>query len=275
MSVACAWCQDLAARKADEALTDMVAKAVIEIASLREQLAQAEVAVNLAREAAGQWKSESEECSESYAHWFRSANDQAKLREQAEQERDEALAALAALEQEVVRLFPYAYDDGTSDEADPKECLQYAADEMQQLRRERDEARAEVKRITHNIVQTERHAVLLEQENARLRDLLNRILGDDGPDLSAYLDGHVETPSVPALQAQRSKLVDGLKEGDLRCASLLGDLEAAYRERDEARAEVAELRRKLASTQAELDCAKAFHDVAVKERDLARLKAQP
>lgn len=46
-------------------------------------------------------------------------------------------------------------------------------------------------------------------------------------------------------------------------------------ERDEARAEVAELRRKLASTQAELDCAKAFHDVAVKERDLARLKAQP
>jgi molecular chaperone GrpE (heat shock protein) len=91
MSVACAWCQDLAARKADEALTDMVAKAVIEIASLREQLAQAEVAVNLAREAAGQWKSEAEECSESYAHWFRSANDQAKLRGQAETERDEAL----------------------------------------------------------------------------------------------------------------------------------------------------------------------------------------
>lgn len=148
MSVACAWCQDLAARKADEALTDMVAKAVIEIASLREQLAQAEVAVNEAREAAGQWKSEAEECSESYAHWFRSANVQAKLREQAEQARDEALDALVALEQEVVRLFPYAYDDGTGDEADPEECLQYAADEMQQLRRERDEARRELERQT-------------------------------------------------------------------------------------------------------------------------------
>jgi regulator of replication initiation timing len=78
---------------------------------------------------------------------------------------------------------------------------------------------------SNNIVQTERHAVLLEQENARLRDLLNRILGDDGPALSAYLDGHVEVPSVPALQTQRNKLVEGLKEGDLRCASLLGDLE--------------------------------------------------
>ena len=41
------------------------------------------------------------------------------------------------------------------------------------LLNERDEARAEIKRITHYIVQTERHAILLEQENARLRDFIN------------------------------------------------------------------------------------------------------
>lgn len=157
--------------------------------------------------------------------------------------------------------------DGCGNRATHALCDACCNEDIDRLAKERDEARAEVKRITHNIVQTERHAVLLEQENARLRDLLNRILGDDGPDLSAYLDGHVETPSVPALQAQRSKLVDGLKEGDLRCASLLGDLEAAYRERDEARAALACARDRVALEAKLHDDVMAALERVGKERD--------
>ena len=41
-----------------------------------------------------------------------------------------------------------------------------------------------------------------QSENAKLRDLLNRILGDEGPDLDAYLDGHVVAPSLDEARTQ-------------------------------------------------------------------------
>lgn len=62
--------------------------------------------------------------------------------------------------------------------------------------------KAEIDRITHNLIQTERYAQIEEKEVLRLNALLNRILGDEGPDLDAYLDGHVEAPSVPKLHAE-------------------------------------------------------------------------
>lgn len=38
-----------------------------------------------------------------------------------------------------------------------------------------------------------------EVERNRLRDLLSRILGDEGPDLDTYMDGHASVPHVPSL----------------------------------------------------------------------------
>lgn len=73
-------------------------------------------------------------------------------------------------------------------------------------------AESEIERITHNMVQTEKHAQIEEREVGRLNDLLNRILGDDGPDIDAYLDGHVEIPSVPGLCMQRDALVKELAD---------------------------------------------------------------
>lgn len=48
-------------------------------------------------------------------------------------------------------------------------------------------------------------------DDAELRDLLSRILGDDGPDLDAYIDGHAEPPSVPVLHARIAALEAELK----------------------------------------------------------------
>lgn len=36
----------------------------------------------------------------------------------------------------------------------------------------------------------------LQEENKKLRDLASKFIGDEGPDLDAYLDGHVEVPDV-------------------------------------------------------------------------------
>lgn len=36
----------------------------------------------------------------------------------------------------------------------------------------------------------------LQEENKKLRDLVSKLIGDTGPDLDAYLDGHVEIPDV-------------------------------------------------------------------------------
>lgn len=49
-------------------------------------------------------------------------------------------------------------------------------------------------------------AALALKPVGRMADLLSRILGDDGPDIDAYLDGHVEAPSVPTLQKERREL---------------------------------------------------------------------
>jgi hypothetical protein len=55
---------------------------------------------------------------------------------QAEKERDDAVEALESLEAAILESLPYRYDDGTDDEADPGECLDYAAEEIAKLRRE-------------------------------------------------------------------------------------------------------------------------------------------
>lgn len=104
-------------------------------------------------------------------------------------ERDEAVEALESLEAAILEVLPYQYDDGTDEEADPGECLGYAAEELAelrkkvaaasaleaviatsasveaQLRQERDEARAEVERLL-----LERNAAF--DDNARLRSAL-------------------------------------------------------------------------------------------------------
>lgn len=55
--------------------------------------------------------------------------------EKAERERDEEIAARDALEDALEDAFPYAYDDGTEDgEPDYHERIEYAADEIRQLR---------------------------------------------------------------------------------------------------------------------------------------------
>jgi chromosome segregation ATPase len=147
MKAACAWCQDLEAQKSDEAMTDMMAKAAIKFANLREQIAKAEVATNEARAEVERLRGEliATEAEEKAA--VEAADLLTRTGRKLRAERDEALDALASLEQEIVRLLPYAYDDGTGDEADPEECLEYAANEMRQLRQDRDEARAEVARL--------------------------------------------------------------------------------------------------------------------------------
>lgn len=48
MSATCAWCQDLAAKRADDALAERAAKAIIEVARLTEELAQTTVALHRA-----------------------------------------------------------------------------------------------------------------------------------------------------------------------------------------------------------------------------------
>lgn len=50
-------------------------------------------------------------------------------------ERDEAVEALESLEDAILELLPYRYDDGTDEEADPDECLGYAAKELAELRK--------------------------------------------------------------------------------------------------------------------------------------------
>ncbi len=46
----CAWCQDLAAKRADEALAERAAQAIAEVARLTEELAQTTVALNRAEQ---------------------------------------------------------------------------------------------------------------------------------------------------------------------------------------------------------------------------------
>ena len=50
MSAACAWCQDLAAKRADDALAERAAKAIVEVARLTEELAKTTVALNRAEQ---------------------------------------------------------------------------------------------------------------------------------------------------------------------------------------------------------------------------------
>lgn len=50
-------------------------------------------------------------------------------------ERDEAVEALESLEAAILEVLPYQYDDGTDEEADPGECLGYAAEELAELRK--------------------------------------------------------------------------------------------------------------------------------------------
>lgn len=45
---ACAWCQDLAAKRADDALAERAARAIAEVARLTEELAQTTVALHRA-----------------------------------------------------------------------------------------------------------------------------------------------------------------------------------------------------------------------------------
>ena len=46
MSSTCAWCQDIAAKRADEALAERAARAIAEVARLTEELAQTTVALH-------------------------------------------------------------------------------------------------------------------------------------------------------------------------------------------------------------------------------------
>jgi hypothetical protein len=100
-----------------------------------------------------------------------------------ERERDEARAEvtrqrgvvedLEYLEQEILRLFPYSYDDDSEEEeADPSECLGYAAREMRQITRQRDEARAEV---DHWKGAAREHAENLTAARAEIETLLNAL----------------------------------------------------------------------------------------------------
>lgn len=66
---------------------------------------------------------------------------------QMRRERDEAQEALESLESSILEELPYKYDDGEDDDADPWECIGYAAQEIRTLKRERDEARAEVESL--------------------------------------------------------------------------------------------------------------------------------
>lgn len=76
---------------------------------------------------------------------------------------------------------------------------------FERIMTERIEAMAEVKRLKAQLEGNGRGDLLeynerLKSEHSKLYDLLNRILGDDGPDVDAYLDGHVEAPHVPSLK---------------------------------------------------------------------------
>lgn len=47
--------------------------------------------------------------------------------------------------------------------------------------------------LTRHIEQCPEHPMSkLMEENTQLRNLLSKFIGDDGPDLDAYLDGHVQ-----------------------------------------------------------------------------------
>jgi hypothetical protein len=55
---------------------------------------------------------------------------------------DEALESLEGLEAHIREHLPYTYDDGEDDDANPEECVEYAAREIRELKRDRDEALA-------------------------------------------------------------------------------------------------------------------------------------
>jgi len=96
------------------------------------------------------------------------------------------------------------------------------------------------------VAQARQELEAAQQRVSRLENLLNRILGDDGPDLDAYLDGHVTAPSVKGLlelAMQNAQVadayrvtVDRLKKENNGLALMLSRLQGELQESQRAQA---------------------------------------
>lgn len=69
-------------------------------------------------------------------------------RNAAREAEEESREALKRLEDLILDRLPYKYDDGEDDDASPEECVEYAAQEIRFLIRQRDEARVRIGELT-------------------------------------------------------------------------------------------------------------------------------
>lgn len=180
--------------------------------------------------------------------------------EELEQERDKAVEALESLEAAIIESLPYRYDDGTGDEADPGECIEYAAEELAKLRKdvsrlqkmldvcssvhehnvklvsERDELRAEVERLqswtpigTYSLDvqhEEERRRLTMERDKARGEaEVLNKLLRQHRTASVGTVDRLEETEAELREEIRRlNNEVFALRREGLRLAT---DLERA------------------------------------------------
>jgi len=178
----------------------------------------------------------------------------------AENERDEALESLEGLEAHIREHLPYTYDDGEDDDANPEECVEYAASEIRELKATNESlqqafdqpdggpmARA-IARSSCHLEQHKRRQAEAERDEARAE--VER-LKSERDEANQWRERHSKDAAAYSEQSQKNW--ERAKE--------------AERERDEARAQVERQKRDIRVLEASNDA--KLEQWRRAERDLA------